>query len=557
MAAPCLYLPFIQIMVKGCSGFISIGDWQQKHSPSQQARYYRSMPPLSQPRDYSKRTSALVLASGTGEEDEEDDDEEDEIRVEDLVPLTLPKFKNIEVREIQSMEEAGRLVLSPFFQRGFKWKQPQSSLYIESILRGYPCIPEVTLLETEDEDGETQYATFDGQQRLTSIVSYIRDDRADFWKPTKLQRSNNVHTSFALEKLPLLKHLEGKTFKDLEKRDQNKIKNFDVRCAILPSSWDMADYIGFFARIQGGGTPMSDHELRRAITRGPFTDLLDELAHKPEVVEALDSTTMKADEIQELLLRYYAAETYTMKEFGKPSHQQQGLKTMKAKNVEMLKWSAGDSPTKRDALARPLLDALKLLVVVFDKDELFRRPQPLIKKKKLQSPNQVWVGKGTTVNKHIWDCLVVSFADLERKYHSDIRTNSDEIRDALMTIFQTHPDFTDSLQKTGTPARIAVVTNQLREILLLSDNNTKISTSSHRNDVERASIPVQIRTDLISEALKSKAACPLCHRQLSPYEAHLHIDHIHPRSKGGSNDLSNLQVVHKTCNLRKSNNVSL
>ena len=37
----------------------------------------------------------------------------------------------------------------------------------------------------------------------------------------------------------------------------------------------MIDYLDFFKRIQGGGTPMTDQELRRAISRGTFTTMLD------------------------------------------------------------------------------------------------------------------------------------------------------------------------------------------------------------------------------------------------------------------------------------------
>ena len=74
--------------------------------------------------------------------------------------------------------------------------------------------------------------------------------------------------NFALEGLPILKDLEGKTFKDLDRKQQRQIKErYNLRCAIIPDSWSMIDYLDFFKRIQGGGTPMTDQELRRAISR--------------------------------------------------------------------------------------------------------------------------------------------------------------------------------------------------------------------------------------------------------------------------------------------------
>ena len=53
------------------------------------------------------------------------------------------------------------------------------------------------------------------------------------------------------------------------------------------------------------------------------------------------------------------------------------------------------------------------------------------------------------------------------------------------------------------------------------------------------------------EVLKRDRACLLC--GAGPKDAVLEVDHIVPRSKGGSNDLSNLQVLCRTCNRGKSN----
>jgi 5-methylcytosine-specific restriction endonuclease McrA len=46
-------------------------------------------------------------------------------------------------------------------------------------------------------------------------------------------------------------------------------------------------------------------------------------------------------------------------------------------------------------------------------------------------------------------------------------------------------------------------------------------------------------------------ACPECGRPLLPTER-LHLDHVIPSSRGGTNHYSNLQVTHAGCNIRKS-----
>lgn len=499
---------------------------------------------------HSALSARSIYEEAVEEEDDnndEDDDDEEEESTELGAPgeLESPKYKNFEVMQLRSMEEEGRLVLKPFYQRGYKWTQKQASSWIESILRGYPCLPEVTLLQNEDSDGATQYATFDGQQRLTSIIAFINNKRGDHWKTNKVQRSKNLDASFALESMTMLKHLEGSTYRDLTQREQNKIKNYDIRCAIIPSSWSMSDYIEFFKRIQGGGTPMSDHELRRAISRGPFTELLDELATSPEVLNVFDGCSLQPDDIQQLLLRHFALQSCSnsdMKKFGKPSIPQYGLETMKQLNKEMESWAAQDKYAKREEMIKPLLHSLKLVSTVFHKHEAFRRPVPLVKNDEVQIPKKVWVNSNN-VHTAIWDAVVYCFRKLDKRSQSEVQRNSELFRSAIIELMQTSPVFTESLRVTETDKRIAVLYSKILETMQQADT------------LEHAQIPQQTRKDLIASALKSKAPCPLCNSPLSQFEDHLHIDHITPRSRGGKNTLDNLQVVHKTCNLRKSDKV--
>ena len=259
------------------------------------------------------RCLSVVMSAVEPEEDEEASD-----AGEVLAPIT---FKNFAFSSLLEMEENGELELRPFYQRGFKWSQKQSSLWIESMLRGYPCLPEITLLETVD-----GYTVFDGQQRLTSVKLFLKGERGDMWKGNAQQRRARTDQTFALEGLTLLTQLEGKTFKEMTNQEQMYLRRkYDIRCAIIPLTWSMSVYIDFFKRIQGGGTPMTDQELRRAITRGPFTTLLDNLAAVDSTTssrllhKALSASKLETDEVQELLLRYFRLQSAPLREFGKPS----------------------------------------------------------------------------------------------------------------------------------------------------------------------------------------------------------------------------------------------
>ena len=475
----------------------------------------------------ARRVSSITGCEGTYEDSDESPEDDDEvpdaINVDDkLDPVSM---KNYPLASLLEMEEEGQLELRPFYQRGYKWTQKQASLWIESMLRGYPCLPEVTLIEQQSDEGS--YAVFDGQQRLTSMKLFIKGERADTWKATNAQKKAGTTHTFALEGLLLLKSLEGKTFKDLEPKQQQLIKRkYDVRCAIIPDTWSMTDYVDFFRRIQGGGTPMSDQELRRAIARGPFADLLDAIAGcrnndktaSSLLHEALKGAKLQPDEVQELLLRYFALQSESLRSFGRPSMIQHGLEVMRRLNtnhgVKLTEWE------------RSLEAALEAVIIVFpNEQERFRRA-----KRSLNGEFQ----KSDGVNKAIWDCLLYSFAKPGRK--EALIENAVEVRKAFIELMQTHPAF-ESLATKGTDARITAWEAVLDKLLSITTVASPVS-------------PRQ-RSQLIKSARDADKPCGICKQALGPSDDLLHIDHKVPRALGGSSDTENLHVVHKACNLKK------
>ena len=473
-------------------------------------------PVLRLPSTRSRRCAALASTP------DDEDDEDDEAYAASQRQLEKVDVKNYQFEWVLRQEEAGELELRPFYQRGFKWSQMQSSLWIETILRGYPCIPEIVLLEKDD-----GYTVFDGQQRLTSAKLFIKGERAPEWKATRAEEKAGTHETFALKGLPILKDLEGKTFKQLDKKQQRQIKErYDLRCAVIPDSWAMYDFLDFFKRIQGGGTPMTDQELRRAISQGPFTTLLDGIADGGDLTsrrleQALGGAVLAKDEKQELLLRYFALQCDGPKNFGKPSMKQHALELMKrlnkkkddARDARLVEWQRG------------LDTALEVALLVFpDPKERFRRAAFSEADLRFVTGN---------VQKAIWDVTLYCLSKPERK--AALVERASEVRAAFVDLMQGHPAF-EKLTFKGTEARVAAFEDAIQTIL-----------AGHRG----GPVPPGMRSKMIAAARREKAPCPLCGEALGPSDDLLHIDHIVPLARGGPTEMSNLQVVHKICNQKK------
>jgi 5-methylcytosine-specific restriction endonuclease McrA len=68
----------------------------------------------------------------------------------------------------------------------------------------------------------------------------------------------------------------------------------------------------------------------------------------------------------------------------------------------------------------------------------------------------------------------------------------------------------------------------------------------------------QARFARYRQAVRDKCSDGLCYLCLKPIDfdgEEWHVDHVHPRIKGGKDDLSNLKATHARCNLAKGDKV--
>lgn len=150
------------------------------------------------------------------------------------------------------------LEVHPEFQRFFRWTSSQKTRLIESILLGIP-VPPIFVAQTPDGIWEV----VDGLQRLSTIFEFVgilKGEEGEQKPPLKLE---------ATKYLPAL---EGKVWEDSDHPEQSftqterlqvKRSKLDVSI-ILRESGERAKF-ELFQRLNTGGSPLSDQEVRNCI----------------------------------------------------------------------------------------------------------------------------------------------------------------------------------------------------------------------------------------------------------------------------------------------------
>ena len=153
----------------------------------------------------------------------------------------------------------------PEFQRGFVWTHAQSSRFIESLLLGLP-VPGIFLFK----EPETQrLVVVDGQQRLRTLQTYYHG----------IIRGRE----FALRGVS--EELNDLTYKSLPEDDRRRLDDAIVHATIFQQEDpqdDLSSIYLVFERLNTGGTPLVEQEIRSCVYPGPFNDLLEELAAHPK-----------------------------------------------------------------------------------------------------------------------------------------------------------------------------------------------------------------------------------------------------------------------------------
>lgn len=92
---------------------------------------------------------------------------------------------------------------------------------------------------------------------------------------------------FKLKELQILSDLNGKSFNDLEPSLQAKIEDYQILSYIIQPPTPERVKFDIFDRVNRGGTPLNNHEMRFALYQGNATNFLQEVEKSQEFLDTL------------------------------------------------------------------------------------------------------------------------------------------------------------------------------------------------------------------------------------------------------------------------------
>ena len=428
-----------------------------------------------------------------------------ELDIEASQKKIIWQAKDFSIREFLSMKVEGDLILQPQYQRNFVATDIIASRLIESILLDVP-IPVVYF--AEEQDGK--YSVIDGQQRLTSFLSYLEGHFPD-------------NRAFKLSGLKVLPELNRKLFVDLDGELQKKIKNTTIHSIIIKKESNPDIKFEIFERLNTGSTKLNEDEIRNTVYRGSYIDLLTDLSENSVFHSLVKKDNFKKRMIYRgMILRFFALSEKSYLNYKA---------SMKQFSNKELRDNRNISTDKVKEYKNRFEHCLDLVKIVFG-ENAFRRYIP---------GNEDEQGKwaSTQINMALFDIQMVGFVNYSK---NEVLSKADAIREELLNLMTTDLTFqnligyktsnTDNVKK-----RFRIYMDMLERVI--GDNSY-----SQRN----FSLSVK------EELFKENPFCAISGQKILAIEDS-EVDHVIPYSKGGKTEKSNAQLVLRYFNRAKKDKI--
>ncbi|CAD7778022.1 MAG: hypothetical protein KBONHNOK_01081 [Candidatus Methanoperedenaceae archaeon GB50] len=327
-----------------------------------------------------------IMTDNTLEFDDDSDEESITEEESDFQEITSYTVGN-SVRTIIDMIDQDIIDLRPEFQRDFVWDMRRASKLIDSLLSNLP-IPNTLLGKYKKTE---KFIVIDGQQRLKSIYFFIQGEF----------KENQKDKPFRLRGLEG-KSWNGKLYSELDEVLQRKIQNAIINSTILDNI-DSNPRIVFeiFNRLNTGGVPLTNQEVRNCIFSGEFNEQLKKLnLCEPWRKIYGNPTPNKRMYDIELILRFFSLYNEKYKKYKAP----------------MREWLNSEMKQNLKGLD--------------DYDDFYRLFENTAKKIYSEFGEDVFKIKGRNFNRSVFDAIMVSIAS--GIINCNFKDNLKEKYDSLM-----------------------------------------------------------------------------------------------------------------------------
>lgn len=409
--------------------------------------------------------------------------------------------KDFSIREFLTMKNDGELLLQPNYQRNYVATDLIASKLVESILLDVP-IPVVYL--AEEQDG--CYSVIDGQQRLTSFLSFLEGKFPD-------------NRPFKLSGLKVLPEINRRLFVDLDSELQKKIRSTTIHSIIIKKESNPDIKFEIFERLNTGSTKLNEDEIRNTVYRGKYIDLLAELSENQGFHVLVRKDNFKKRMIYRgMILRFFALSEKSYLNYKS---------SMKQFSNKELRDNKDLSSSKEKEYRNRFEHCLDLVKVVFG-EMAFRRYMP-------GENGDVGKWGESQINMALYDLQMVGFVNYTK---NDVLAKSDLIREGLLDLMINNQQFkelliwqtsdTDKLKK-----RFRIYMDMLETII--GD-----PSYSQRN------FPFSVKQELFN----ANPFCAISGQKILAIEDS-EVDHVIPYSRGGKTEINNAQLVLRYFNRAK------
>lgn len=414
---------------------------------------------------------------------------------------------NQTVNWFRELSTLGLVDYRPDFQRRYVWSEKQKVYLIDTLLNDF-SVPKIYVRQILDETtNANRYEIIDGQQRLTTIMNFIKGEFA-------LYKKKHPKPEFFVEEL------EGKYFNDLGLKHKQKILNFSMSVDLIEGSKE--EIIEMFLRLNLSNTGLNTQEILNSQYFGDFKSLVEKIANE-FLDDFIEDKILRPASIKRMGDYHFVSMLLAAQLFGI---------TDKNKKIQKI-YSDYDTWDEEEMI---------------EHHTHFKKTYNLITKNifegQLHGSRFKSLNGFYSVYEYLYDKLYRQGMKLDPESNSQIRDTltwlSKEIR---MEGVGLGKEWFDLTQQGGDTSNAR---NQ-RKLILSKILDVYFTTTDPKRAFTEEERIIAWNT--------SNKICGICNKEIRTFNEY-DLDHIVPHSRGGKTNLNNAQVTHLSCNRAKGNVVS-